>query len=290
MHAARRVRPLHQHAPGIWVIMGDRTGTPVLATGERRAAGWMEYLAGLFGGADAPGPSDDGASPAATVAPALPVAAPEHTFLGVPLPPGEGTERECVEAAAALPDAAFPRFRMVLPKRTKILVLDLDETLVHSTCRSASDCDFFIEVLIDRSSCLYYLYKRPHVEHFLATVAAWFHLVVYTASLREYADPVVDWLDAGRGLFRRRLFRPACVEVAPGVHAKNLALVDGGDLSRVALVDNTPASFVLHPANGIPVDSWTGERGDAALLDLLPFLDALRFVDDVRSILSLRCP
>ena len=52
----------------------------------------------------------------------------------------------------------------------KILALDLDETLVHSTSRSSGDCDFYVEVLVDRSSCLYYVFKRPFVEQFLETV------------------------------------------------------------------------------------------------------------------------
>jgi len=213
------------------------------------------------------------------------VSCSEHSIMGLQVPAGV---EDWTTSVAALPDAVFPRYRMVLPRRTKILALDLDETLVHSTCRSVGDCDFIVEVLIDRSSCLYYLFKRPHVDHFLKTVAEWYHLVIYTASLREYADPVVNWLDAGRGLFKKRLFRSACIESAPGVHVKNLCLVDGGDLSRVCLLDNSPVSFALHPHNGIPIESWTHDRSDTGLLDLLPFLDALRFVDDVRSILSLR--
>lgn len=73
------------------------------------------------------------------------------------------------------------------------------------------------------------------------------------------------------------------------------------DLSRVCLLDNSPASFAIHPGkknrrnnyfllldNGIPIDGWVSEQNDTALLDFLPFLDALRFVEDVRSILSLR--
>lgn len=40
--------------------------------------------------------------------------------------------------------------------------------------------------------------------------------------------------------------------------------------------------------NGIPIEGWISESGDEALLDLLPFLDALRFTEDVRSVLRLR--
>ena len=38
--------------------------------------------------------------------------------------------------------------------------------------------------------------------------------------------------------------------------------------------------------NAIPIKSWFNDPSDTALLNLLPVLDALRFVTDVRSVLS----
>lgn len=126
---------------------------------------------------------------------------------------------------------------------------------------------------------------------------------MYTASLREYADPVVNMLDRGRRMFQKRLFRTACIE-KDGMYLKDLTLIDH-DLSRVSLLDNSAVSFILNPGiyalhiffdasqyifedNGIFIDSWLDDKKDTCLLDLLPFLDALRFTEDVRSILSLR--
>jgi CTD nuclear envelope phosphatase 1 len=207
-----------------------------------------------------------------------------YSILSVPIP----IEEERFQAyLASLPEAAFPRYKLVLPKKSKTLVLDLDETLVHSTSASAEEYDFMVEVLVERSSCLYYVHKRPHVDHFLEVVSNWFDLAIYTASLREYADPVVNLLDRGRKLFSRRLFRNACIEQEGGLYLKDLSKVDA-DLSRVFLLDNSVVSFARNPDSAIFIDSWVGERTDNALLDLLPFLDALRFVEDVRSILSLR--
>ena len=40
------------------------------------------------------------------------------------------------------------------------------------------------------------------------------------------------------------------------------------------------------PDNAIPIKSWFNDPSDTALLNLLPVLDALRFVSDVRSILN----
>lgn len=91
----------------------------------------------------------------------------DHSIHGIFVPQNID---DWVNFAASLPDAAYPRYKMVLPKKTKILTLDLDETLVHSTSKSSSECDFFVEVLVDRSSCLYYVFKRPFVDQFLDTV------------------------------------------------------------------------------------------------------------------------
>ncbi|KAG9065217.1 Nuclear envelope morphology protein 1 [Linnemannia hyalina] len=170
--------------------------------------------------------------------------------------------------------------------RKKTLVLDLDETLIHSTSRGSRSQGYMVEVLVDRHACLYYVYKRPHVDYFLKKVAEWYKLVIFTASMAEYADPVIDWLDQSKTLFDKRYFRQACFN-HNGSYLKDLTVVDS-DLSSVCLLDNSPLSYSLNKENGIPIDTWIDDPNDEALLDLLPFLDALRFTEDVRSVLSLR--
>jgi CTD nuclear envelope phosphatase 1 len=41
-------------------------------------------------------------------------------------------------------------------------------------------------------------------------------------------------------------------------------------------------------ANGIPIEGWTHDPHDEALLELLPVLDSLRFTGDVRRVLGIR--
>lgn len=62
--------------------------------------------------------------------------------------------------------------------------------------------------------------------------------------MREYADPVIDWLDQGRGLIEGRLFRESCTNIK-GSYVKDLTVVER-DLSKVCLVDNSPISYGLH--------------------------------------------
>ncbi|KAJ3245135.1 Nuclear envelope morphology protein 1 [Chytriomyces hyalinus] len=172
-----------------------------------------------------------------------------------------------------------------LPKKT--LVLDLDETLVHSTSMGSRHHDHIIEVLVDKHVCLYYVYKRPGVDLFLKKVSEWYKVVIFTASMPEYADPVIDWLDKDRKLISRRYFRQSCTPHENGHFTKDLSIVEP-DLSSVVLLDNSPVSFAVNPENAIPIETWTHDLNDEALFELLPFLDALRFADDVRSILGLR--
>jgi CTD nuclear envelope phosphatase 1 len=170
------------------------------------------------------------------------------------------------------------------------LVLDLDETLIFTTSESSGTCDLIAEVAqIDRPRApplLYYVHKRPYLDRFLAVVREWYRLAVYTASRAEYASIVCDWLDPTGNIFGgRRLFRDSCVE-RDGFLLKDLQLIES-DLAKVCLIDNSPCSFLLCPDNAIPIAGWT-LGSDRALMQLLPFLDALRFTKDVRSVLSLR--
>ncbi|KAJ2781937.1 Nuclear envelope morphology protein 1 [Coemansia javaensis] len=188
-------------------------------------------------------------------------------------------------SAASTPSRGAGSMSRGLKKKT--LVLDLDETLIHSSPQGSYRAHHRIEVVIDKVACLYYVYKRPHVDYFLRKVSEWYTVVVFTASLAEYADPVIDLLDAQDKYISARLFRESCVPYDSS-YAKNLAAVSP-DLSQVVLVDNSPLSYFINPTNGIPIQPWVnGDPKDEALLDLLPLLDALRFTDDVRSVLSLR--
>lgn len=115
----------------------------------------------------------------------------------------------------------------------KILCLDLDETLVHSTPQPFRRHDFSVEVVMDKHTCLYYVFKRPHCDLFLQKVSEWYTVVIFTASMAEYADPVIDWLDPSKTLISKRYFRDSCIP-SRGHFLKNLAHVET-DISQVCV-------------------------------------------------------
>jgi RNA polymerase II subunit A small phosphatase-like protein len=101
--------------------------------------------------------------------------------------------------------------------------LDLDETLVHSSFKPIPNPDYIIPVdidgkvvdvyvlkvrgapmhamrycdelgLVDVSPSFHPVPQRPWLDHFMTTTAQHYELVVFTASLAKYADPLMDLL------------------------------------------------------------------------------------------------
>ncbi|KAG7471924.1 hypothetical protein MATL_G00103190 [Megalops atlanticus] len=158
------------------------------------------------------------------------------------------------------------------------VVIDLDETLVHSSFKPISNADFIVPVEIEGTTHQVYVLKRPHVDEFLRRMGELFECVLFTASLAKYADPVTDLLDHC-GVFRARLFREACV-FHQGCYVKDLSLL-GRELSKTLILDNSPASYIFHPENAVPVLSWFDDVEDVELLNLLPVFEELSQADDV---------
>jgi len=165
----------------------------------------------------------------------------------------------------------------------KCLVLDLDETLVHSSFKPIPDPDFTVDIELDGAIHRVYVRKRPGVDHFLREVGKKFEIVVFTASLAKYADPLLDVLDKDH-VVQFRLFREACVQHY-GNYVKDLTHL-GRVLESSIIVDNSPFSYMFQPDNAIPIATWFHDKNDRQLYDLLPFLDSLAQEADVVSVLQ----
>ncbi|XP_068666234.1 uncharacterized protein [Aristolochia californica] len=183
-----------------------------------------------------------------------------------------------------------PTFRpMLLPKQTRscprtTLVLDLDETLVHSSLEQCENADFTFQVNFNLMEHTVYVRCRPYLKEFMERVAGLFEIIVFTASQSIYAEQLLNMLDPKRRLFRHRVFRESCVFVE-GNYLKDLSVL-GRDLACVIIIDNSPQAFGFQVDNGIPIQSWFHDPNDRALPELLPFLETLVGVDDVRPILA----
>ncbi|KAG2485957.1 hypothetical protein HYH03_015400 [Edaphochlamys debaryana] len=187
-----------------------------------------------------------------------------------------------------LEEVVPPHRPALLPLQTralagrKTLVLDLDETLVHSSLEAVDRPDFSFPVTFNGADHTVYVRQRPHLRDFMVRVASLFEVVVFTASQRIYAERLLDILDPGQALVRHRIYRDSCV-VVDGNYLKDLSVL-GRELAHTIIVDNSPQAFGFQVDNGIPIESWYDDDADVELLKLLPFLEGLagEAVPDVR--------
>lgn len=169
------------------------------------------------------------------------------------------------------------------------LVLDLDETLMHCQKNGVPDEQPDMCLHFTDSATTGYVRFRPFAVEMLEVIATWgmCEVVVFTASTQAYADAVLNVLDPTGSLVQHRLYRQHCVH-AHGGYFKDLRAL-GRPLSRTVLVDNSPVSLAMNPANGIPIKSWLSNPRDTQLRDLLGLLHELVFSgDSVQPILEER--
>lgn len=190
-------------------------------------------------------------------------------------------------------------------KKKKTLILDLDETLIHLLSRGAPRslgsgvlCHM-IELKVNNVATLYYVYKRPFCDFFLKEISKWFELQIFTASVKEYADPIIDWLESDIAdlkapdapkIFTKRYYRTDCTYRQGVGYIKDLSrfFPKDDDLKNVLILDNSPVSYALHEHNGVMIEGWINDQNDRDLLHLLPMLYSLSLCIDVRFILGLR--
>lgn len=150
----------------------------------------------------------------------------------------------------------------------RTLLLDLDETLIHSyfSLEEGAHAHFYIEIFGQMTDVS--VLKRAGVDEFLRRVAERFEVVVFTASIPSYADAIIDWLDPEGSLIHHRLYRDSCTWWRGG-YVKDLAKV-GRDLCDTIIVDNSPHSFSFQTKNGVCVTSFIDDEEDRELLLLAP--------------------
>jgi len=169
-------------------------------------------------------------------------------------------------------------------KGKKCLVLDLDETLVHSSFTPV-ECTFQVPIEIEGIRHEVYVLKRPFCDEFLLECSKHFEIVVFTASLSQYANPVMDVLDVHK-VIKHRLFRESCVLHNQSAYVKDMSII-GRKIKDSLIIDNSPLSYLFQPRNAIGCTSWFGDMNDTELRDMLPVLcTTIKDCKDVRNILN----
>ena len=191
----------------------------------------------------------------------------------------------------------------------KILVIDLDETLIHTSFKKIPNPDFQIQL----DSTIYskkksennsieelsiqkiveaYIRIRPGVNEFLLQLSKYYDLYVYSASSKNYLNNIMKHLDKNN-IIKKCYCRDDCIIYVENSekdfdkpnnkynYVKDLKKINK-DLRNVVFVDNNIMSFKLQEKNGIPIKSFYDDIDDIELFKLIPILKNLSGFYDVR--------
>lgn len=167
----------------------------------------------------------------------------------------------------------------------KLIVLDLDETLIFGTSgRESGSPDFVVGE--------YAIYQRPHLREFLDFCLAEFEVAIWTSATEQYAAEIVPKLFGAES--KELVFiwaRARCTlefdhHSFAYLYTKNLKKVErlGYPAERVVVVDNSPEKWKRSYGNLVQVADFEGDSADHELADLMDYLAYLKGVDNVRAV------
>jgi carboxy-terminal domain RNA polymerase II polypeptide A small phosphatase len=154
----------------------------------------------------------------------------------------------------------------------KLLIFDLDETLVHAS-----------PALLERASDFevspYFIYVRPHISEVLAALAPHYDFAVWSSSSQDYVDTVTARVFGTQFELKFAWSVERCVQRADPrsnsyVYIKDLRKVQsqGYEVSRITILDDSPEKIARQPKNHLPLRPYLGCEPDTELLRIADLL------------------
>lgn len=167
------------------------------------------------------------------------------------------------------------------PSKRKLLVLDLDETLIHYSKDTSKQFHHKVPYVTPSNKATVLSFNvRPFVKEFLKTVSQYFVVCVFTASDLTYAKTMVDYIDPQRQFISRIFDRRFCCITKKGFVVKDLRIFSREfPLDDILIVDNSAYCFMPQLGNGIPILPFETNMEDCELLKLSNYLQALATTD-----------
>lgn len=181
-----------------------------------------------------------------------------------------------------------PHTQNLIKIKKKTLVLDLDDTLIHSFLEPILNSDFQLNIDIydnikDREINKIYIKKRPGLDIFLNELSKYYKIYIFSASPGDYVSRVIKEIDKNK-IIKKYFYKDDCItmpEVGFDIYLKDLTIISN-DLSNIIILDDNITSFSLQSENGIGIKPWYGDMSDRELFKLIPILKKLVLYKDVR--------
>jgi len=164
-------------------------------------------------------------------------------------------------------------------KHKQTILLDLDETLIHVDFENKYknyDAILYFDNIDENGeiekNIQINLILRPGLFQFLDFINKYFEVFIYTASYKNYADTIIDYIEKDKKYFSLRLYRENCIYLKPGIYIKDLRIIKERELKDMIIIDNSLFSFANQLDNGILVTSFFNDSNDSFLLNLINYL------------------
>lgn len=169
----------------------------------------------------------------------------------------------------------------------KLLVFDLDETLVHCIFndKDIHDAHVFLDIKMPNGRSTRTGFNiRPYWKELMDAVKDDWEIVVFTASCQNYADTILDHLDPQNYYFKNRFYRETCWKTPDGVYVKDLRVFHQYKMEEIVLIDNAVYSFGHQLDNGIPIFNYIQGEDDKQLLYLKEYLELIKGKDIIKDL------
>lgn len=174
-----------------------------------------------------------------------------------------------------------------------LLILDLDETLIHSSSKELGrTCDFKV---FD-----FYVYKRPNLDSFLNEAFSNYQVAIWSTGSDDYVDLLAKEILPVNFQFEFVWGRTRCTARRMSAEDVDFAYTDPGRIDyikpikklrnkgylreRILIVDDSPHKVSDNYGNAIYVSEFTGDNNDDELLKLSEYLQRIADVPNFRNL------
>ena len=171
----------------------------------------------------------------------------------------------------------------------KLLILDLDETLIHGSGTALNVSGYPSEP--DLKVGRFVVYERPHVREFMLFCRQHFKVAIWTTASADYAEPILHHICGADYPFEFIWCRDRCTPRGEGIDGEFRWIKDlkkvrkkGWDLADMLMLEDKPENLCRHYGNVIRIDPFTGNLADRELKRLMPLLLELKQVGNVRRV------
>jgi RNA polymerase II subunit A small phosphatase-like protein len=150
----------------------------------------------------------------------------------------------------------------------RLVIFDLDETLVHATTAQLSHAPSF-------ALAPYFIYQRPFVRELLTATKPFYDFAVWSSSSSEYVAAVVEEVFGAEFQVKFAWAVGRCVQRVHAqsnsyVYIKDLRKVQsqGYPVDRITIVDDSPEKIARQPKNHLQIRPFVGQEDDRELLGI----------------------